>query len=77
MHDSVSGRLQTRRWDDPDTGDVRFRTEIITTEAIFLGGIQQNQVPPDYYLAEGEERLPEADNDDAPIDDRDSTAIDA
>jgi single-strand DNA-binding protein len=23
----VTGRLQTRRWDDPDTGEVRLRTE--------------------------------------------------
>src|SRR5882672_3314259 len=37
----ITGRLQTRRWADPDTGDVRLRTEIIASEVIFLGGIQQ------------------------------------
>src|SRR3982751_4449554 len=43
-----TGRLQTRRWTDPDTGDVRLRTEIIASEVIFLGGIQQRNLPPAY-----------------------------
>ena len=46
MHST--GRLQTRRWADPDTGDVRLRTEIIASEVIFLGGIQQSNLPPAY-----------------------------
>ena len=50
MH--ITGRLQTRRWDDPDTGEVRLRTEIIAGEVIFLGGVQQSRLPPDYYRAE-------------------------
>jgi hypothetical protein len=33
---------------DPDTGDVRLRTEIIASEVIFLGGIQQSNLPPAY-----------------------------
>ena len=44
----ITGRLQTRRWTDPDTGDVRLRTEIIASEVIFLGGIQQSNLPPAY-----------------------------
>jgi single-stranded DNA-binding protein len=44
----ITGRLQTRRWADPDTGDVRLRTEIIASEVIFLGGIQQSNLPPAY-----------------------------
>ncbi len=46
MH--ITGRLQTRRWTDGDTGDVRLRTEIIASEVIFLGGIQQSNLPPTY-----------------------------
>ena len=46
MH--ITGRLQTRRWTDGDTGDVRLRTEIIASEVIFLGGIQQSNLPPAY-----------------------------
>ena len=47
----ITGRLQTRRWADPDTGDVRLRTEIIASEVIFLGGIQQSNLPPAYGFA--------------------------
>ena len=46
MH--ITGRFQTRRWADPDIGDVRLRTEIIASEVIFLGGIQQSNLPPAY-----------------------------
>src|SRR3712207_2750985 len=35
------GRLQTRRWEDAESGEVRLRTEIVASEVIFLGGIQQ------------------------------------
>jgi single-strand DNA-binding protein len=48
----ISGRLQTRRWDDADSGEIRQRTEIIATEVIFLGGIQQSNLPPDYFIPE-------------------------
>jgi single-strand DNA-binding protein len=48
----ISGRLQTRRWDDGDTGEMRLRTEIIASEVIFLGGIQQSSLPPDYFIPE-------------------------
>jgi hypothetical protein len=27
----LTGRQQTRRWDDADTGDIRLRTEIIAS----------------------------------------------
>ena len=48
----ISGRLQTRRWDDPDSGEIRLRTEVIASEVIFLGGIQQSTLPPDYFIPE-------------------------
>ena len=48
----VTGRLQTHRWDDPNTGEVRLRTEIVAAEVIFLNGIQQSRLPPDYGMPE-------------------------
>ena len=48
----VSGRLPTRRWEDGDTGETRLRTEIIASEVIFLGGIQQSTLPPDHFIPE-------------------------
>ena len=73
----VTGRLQTRRWDDGDTGEVCFRTEIIASEVIFLGGIQQSHLPSDYYLVDPDTLPPHTDNGDSPMDERDRTALDA
>jgi single stranded DNA-binding protein len=72
----VTGRLQTRRWDDGDTYEVRLRTEIIASEVIFLGGIQQSQLPPDYYLSEQEEQVSAADGSEVPCGERDATSRD-
>lgn len=48
----VTGRLQSHRWDDPDTGETRLRTEIVAAEVIFLNGIQQSRLPPDDGMPE-------------------------
>lgn len=34
----IEGRLQNRSWDDPQTGDKRYRTEIIASDMIMLEG---------------------------------------
>ena len=34
----IEGRLQTRSWDDQATGKKNYRTEIVTSEMIMLGG---------------------------------------
>ena len=34
----VEGRIQTRSWDDQQTGQKRYRTELIAEEVKFLGG---------------------------------------
>jgi single-strand DNA-binding protein len=34
----VRGRLQTRSWDDKDTGAKRFKTEVVVDELILLDG---------------------------------------
>jgi single-strand DNA-binding protein len=32
----VEGRLETRQWQDPDSGQMRHRTQIVATNIIFL-----------------------------------------
>jgi single-strand DNA-binding protein len=34
----VEGRLQTRSWDDKNTGEKRYMTEIVANQVTFLGG---------------------------------------
>jgi len=34
----VEGRIQTRSWDDKNTGEKKYRTEIIAEFVVFLGG---------------------------------------
>lgn len=34
----VEGRLQNRSWDDPQSGEKRFRTEVIADDMIVLDG---------------------------------------
>jgi len=33
----VEGRLQTRSWDDKNTGEKKYRTEIVANSVVFLG----------------------------------------
>src|SRR6478735_7282345 len=34
----VEGRLQTRSWDDKNTGEKKYMTEIVANQVSFLGG---------------------------------------
>lgn len=34
----VEGRIQTRSWDDKETGQKRYATEIVASQVTFLGG---------------------------------------
>lgn len=34
----IEGRLQTRSWDDKNTGEKKYRTEIVGNELVLLGG---------------------------------------
>jgi single-strand DNA-binding protein len=34
----IEGRIQTRSWDDKDTGQKRYMTEIVANNVQFLGG---------------------------------------
>jgi single-strand DNA-binding protein len=39
----VEGRLQTRSWDDKQSGEKRYRTEIVADSVQFLGGKGERQ----------------------------------
>jgi single-strand DNA-binding protein len=39
----IEGRLQNRSWDDPQTGDKRYRTEIVASDMIMLEGRQNDR----------------------------------
>lgn len=39
----VEGRMQTRSWDDQQTGQKRYKTELIAEEVKFLGGREDGQ----------------------------------
>lgn len=45
---SVEGRLQTRSWDDQQTGQKRFMTEIVCDNFQMLGSRGDNQGQPGY-----------------------------
>ena len=45
----ISGRLQTRSWDDQKTGEKRYMTEIVATELIMLGSAQGGGMPDQSY----------------------------
>jgi single-strand DNA-binding protein len=49
----VEGRLQTRRWDDPE-GKKHFATELVAKEMIVLGERREAIAPP-LETAPGEE----------------------
>jgi single-strand DNA-binding protein len=34
----VEGRLQTRSWDDKESGKKQYKTEIVAQRVVFLGG---------------------------------------
>lgn len=58
----AEGRLTSRHWVDRETGERRSRTEIHAANVIFLGGVQQTNLVPEYCEAIPEE-LYEADGD--------------
>jgi single-strand DNA-binding protein len=39
----IEGRLQTSSWDDKQTGDKKYKTEVVASEVIFLDGKNQQQ----------------------------------
>lgn len=42
----IEGRLQTTSWDDKNTGQKRYSTEIIVTDLVLLGGGDGNKSQP-------------------------------
>lgn len=47
-HVYIEGRLQNRSWDDPQSGEKRYRTEVVASDMILLDGRQRD----------GDERAP-------------------
>lgn len=39
----VEGRLRTRSWDDPNTGEKKYRTEVVASDIHFLDSRPQDQ----------------------------------
>lgn len=41
----IEGKIQTRSWDDKDSGEKRYRTEILVNELILLGTKPESDAP--------------------------------
>src|SRR5262245_58988618 len=39
----IEGRLQTRSWEDPQTGQTRYKTEVVANDMIILDGRNQRE----------------------------------
>jgi single-strand DNA-binding protein len=64
----LEGRLQTRSWDDKQTGEKKYRTEIVVSDLVLLGGAREGDAAasrPRQAAAPGssfDQRAPEYDN---------------
>jgi single-strand DNA-binding protein len=41
----IEGRLKTDSWDDRETGEKKYRTKVIATSLVLLGGRGDGQMP--------------------------------
>ena len=66
---AICGRIQTRSWDDAQTGQRKWATDIVAEEVHFAGAKEASPIPPDASMpmgeapqgfapAEGDEQLP-------------------
>ena len=39
----LEGRLQTRSWDDKNTGEKKYRTEVVVSDMVLLGGAREGE----------------------------------
>jgi len=39
----IEGRLQTRSWDDKNTGEKKYRTEVVVSDMVLLGGAREGE----------------------------------
>ncbi|MCP3957860.1 MAG: single-stranded DNA-binding protein [bacterium] len=65
----IEGRLQTRSWEDRQTGERRYRTEVVCQKLQMLGprGDDGAGAPESSYVVVVEDRGPEPDDDDIPF----------
>ncbi len=50
---AVTGRLQVRSWDDAQTGQKRYATDVVAEEVHFAGAKEASSVPPDVSMPTG------------------------
>ena len=58
----IEGRLQTRKWQDKETGQDRYSTEIVAEQMQMLGGRDDGQAPKDDFsspIPQRQQRPPE------------------
>ncbi len=64
----VEGRIQTRSWDDPETGETRYRTEIVASSFQMVGQRPGGGTPePEGSLGGQADHGPEPEDDDIPF----------
>jgi single-strand DNA-binding protein len=39
----IEGKLQTRSWDDKNTGEKKYKTEVVITDMVLLGGAREGE----------------------------------
>jgi single-strand DNA-binding protein len=68
----IEGRIQTRSWDDKNTGEKKYRTEIVAGDLVLLGGRPQGAATEDAQRSRGaaapntfDQRTPQHDNEPA------------
>ncbi len=76
----IEGRLQTRSWDDKQTGQKKYMTEVVASDLILLSGRGEGGGGGEYSGARGsssaagnnyDQRMPEQESSAAPISDED------
>lgn len=50
----IEGRLQTNSWDDKETGQKRYKTEVVANDIVLLGGKDDRKESSDDQAPEGE-----------------------
>lgn len=75
----IEGRLQTRSWDDKQTGQKKYMTEVVASDLILLSGRGEGGSGGEYSGSRGssasstnyDQRMPEQEASSAPISDED------
>lgn len=63
----TEGKIQTRSWEDKNTGEKKYRTEIVAHVVEFVGGGKRKSAEESEEEAEFEREVDGADDDDIPF----------